>query len=820
MIKNYFRVAWRTLVQNKLYTTLNIAGLTFGITCFLLIGLYLFDELTFDQQHSKTDRIYRVIEHRNTKGEELTIAGASYKLAEESKKAIPEIERTTKFQRVGRDNVSNPENKNKFNETISFGDEDLLKVFDFDMLGGDRNTALKEPNSIVITEELAQRLFNNTQVTGKTLKIDFLESPLKITGVIKDHPKNSSFDFSLMVSENTFKTNESYMEMIASDWSSNSFSVYVLLKEKAKAETVAPAITKLIQTNYTPEAGITMAYSLQPLKDIHLYSENIADGASNSNVAATGQGKLLYLKIFAVVALFVLVIACINYMNLTTARASKRSKEIGVRKSVGALCKHLAFQFLFESLIVTFISFALSVIAVNLLLPAFNQFTNKQLSLWLSADYRVWLYAIAATVIIGLLSGSYPSLLLSRFKPVSLLKGMKINDRAGLSFRKVLVIFQFTVSVVMIIATIVLFQQVRYVNSKDLGFNKEQLVVVDINSGAVRRGAETIKTEFSKIPGVKNVSATSRVPGEWKSLPTVKIKSGAEGEDYKISYLIGADEHFAKTFEVELLNGRNFLNDNDTSSVMLNETAAKLLGIKQASNQLVDIPTMAFGGSYFPVRETNESFKAHVIGIVKDFNFRSLREKIAPLVLAYERNPVHNIDYYTARIDGKDAAATLKKMEAVLAKTDANHLFEYHFLDDQLALFYAEDKRRETLLIWAALATVFIACLGLFGLATYTAEQRVKEIGVRKVLGASITHLASMLSKDFLKLVLIANGIAFPIAWWATDNWLQEFAYHIDVKWWVFGLAGISAIIIALLTVSFQAIKAALANPVKSLRTE
>ncbi|MES2849628.1 MAG: ABC transporter permease [Bacteroidota bacterium] len=820
MIKNYFKVAWRTLVQNKLYTTLNIAGLTFGITCFLLIGLYLFDELTFDQQHSKTDRIYRVIEHKNTKGEELTIAGASYKLAEESKKSIPEIESTTKFQRMGRDNVSNPENKNKFNETISYSDENLLKIFDFNLLSGDRNTALKEPNSIVITEELALRLFGNTEVTGKALKIDFLESPLKVTAVIKNHPKNSSFDFSLMISENTFKTDESYKEITASDWSSNSFSVYILLKEKTKAETVAPEITKLIKTNYTPEAGITMAYSLQPLKDIHLYSESIADGARNSNVAATGQGKLLYLKIFAVVALFVLVIACINYMNLTTARASKRSKEIGVRKSVGALGKHLVFQFLFESLIVAFISFVLSVIAVNLLLPAFNQFTNKQLSLWLSADYRIWLYTIAATIIIGLLSGSYPSLLLSRFKPVALLKGMKINDRTGLSFRKVLVIFQFTVSVVMIIATIVLFQQVRYVNSKDLGFNKEQLVVVDINSGAVRRGAETIKTEFSKIPGVKNVSTTSRVPGEWKTLPTVKIKSGTDGEDYKISYLIGADENFAKTFEVKLLNGRNFLNDNDTSSVILNETAAKLLGIKQASNQLVDIPTMAFGGSYFPVNETNESFKASVIGIVKDFNFQSLREKIAPLVLAYEKNPVHNIDYYTARIDGRDATATLKKMEAVLAKIDANHLFEYHFLDDQLALFYAEDKRRETLLTWAALATVFIACLGLFGLATYTAEQRVKEIGIRKVLGAGMMHLASMLSKDFLKLVLIANGIAFPIAWWATDNWLREFAYHIDVKWWVFGLAGTSAIIIALLTISFQAIRAALTNPVNSLRTE
>jgi putative ABC transport system permease protein len=386
--------------------------------------------------------------------------------------------------------------------------------------------------------------------------------------------------------------------------------------------------------------------------------------------------------------------------------------------------------------------------------------------------------------------------LLSRFNPVSLLKGLKVSDKSGLSLRKGLVVFQFTISVVMIIATIVLVMQVRFINNKDLGFNKDQLVIVDINSGMVRRGGQTIKTEFEKIPGVKNVSITSRVPGEWKNIASVKIKAEGSGEP-SISYLIGADESFSKTFEVKFLKGRNFVNNNDSAAVILNETAAAMLNIKEAANQIVDIPERSSGGPYTPVAG-GAPFKARVIGIVKDFHFQSLREKIAPLVLAYQNNPVQSIDYFTARIEGIKQSAILKQMQVVLAGIDKDHFFEYHFLDEQLALFYTEDRRRETLLIWIALATIFIACLGLFGLATYAAAQRIKEIGVRKVLGASMTQLTSLLAKDFLKLVLIANGIAFPLAWWAAHKWLQEFAYHIEVEWWIFVAAGIIAMLIAL----------------------
>ena len=823
MFKNYFKTAFRTLVKNKLYTTLNVAGLTFGISCFLLIGLYIFDELTYDQQHSKGDRIYRVIEHKTVNGESTTIAGAGYKLAQESKKSIPAVENTTRVQRTGRANILNPENPaNFFQETVTVADEQFFKIFDFPFVAGNRETALQAPNSLVITQDLATKLFNNTDVLGKTLQFSFMESPLKVTGVLKNHPKNSSFDFGSVLSEASFQNVNFYKSAAANDWLSENFSVYALLKPNTDAKMVAEQMSKWVHDNFTPPAGTTFSFGLQPLKDIHLASENIVDGARNSNVVPVAKGSLSYIRIFSFVAFFLLLIAGINYMNLTTARASGRLKEIGVRKTIGALESNLIRQFLFESLLVTFVSFLLSVMVVNLLLPAFNGFTNKQLSLGLFTDYRVWVYAIGFAAIAGILSGSYPALMLSRFKPVLLLKGLKPQLKTSFSLRKGLVVFQFTVSVVMIIATIVLFMQVNYLNNTDLGFNKNLLVVVDVNTRKARTNFEAVKSEMAKIPTVKSVSVTSRVPGEWKSIVTIRIKNTGSTDEPNVSYLIGADKDFLKTYEIKLLQGRNFDTPADSAAVIINETAAKMLGITEASGQAVEIPALSRNGdgTFVPVNDDNTPFKPNVIGIVKDFHFQSLRNKIEPLVLAYNQNPIFVIDYYSARIAATGIKGTLDKLKKVMVNNDKDDPFEYHFLNDQLALFYIEDNRRQTILIWAALATIFIACLGLFGLATYSAEQRIKEIGVRKVLGATVFNLTSLLSKDFLKLVLIANGIAFPIAWWAVSKWLQEYAYHIDVKWWVFVFAGVLAFLIALITVSYQAIKAAIANPVKSLRTE
>lgn len=822
MLKNYLKTALRTFIRNKLYTTVNIVGLTFGLSCFLLIGLYVFDELTYDQQHSKGDRIYRVIENKTVNGESTTIAGAGYKLAEESKKSIPAVENTTRMQRMGRANILNPENPaNFFQETVTVADNQFFKIFDFPLVAGNKEVALQAPNSIVITQDLALKLFGNTDVLGKTLQFSFMEPPLKITGVLKNHPKNSSFDFGSVLSEASFQ-DENFKSATANDWLSENFSVYALLRPNAGVKVVAAQMSKLVHDNFTPPSGTSFSFGLQPLKDVHLSSENIVDGARNSNVEAMAKGSVVYIRIFSFVAFFLLLIAGINYMNLTTARASGRLKEIGVRKTIGAVRGNLVRQFLFESLLVTFVSFLLSVLTVNLLLPAFNGFTNKQLSLGLSTDFRIWVYALGFAALTGLLSGSYPAMMLSRFKPVLLLKGLKLQHTTGFSLRKGLVVFQFTVSVVMIIATIVLFMQVKYLNHTDLGFNKSLLVVIDVNTRKARTNFEAVKSEIAKIPSVKSVSVTSRVPGEWKSIQTIKMKNMGSTDEPNVSYLIGADKDFLKTYEIKLVQGRNFDTPADSAAVIINETAARMLGITEVSGQTVEIPVRSGNGdgTFVPVNADNTSFKPAVIGIVKDFHFQSLRNKIEPLVLAYNKNPIMPIDYYTTRIAATDIKGTLGKLKNVMVDNDKDDPFEYHFLDDQLALFYIEDDRRQTILIWAALATIFIACLGLFGLATYSAEQRIKEIGVRKVLGATVFNLASLLSKDFIKLVLIANGIAFPLAWWAANRWLQEYAYHITVQWWVFAVAGISACLIALLTVSYQAIKAAMTNPVKSLRTE
>lgn len=818
MFRNNIKIAWRTLWDNKLYSTLNIAGLSFGLTWFFLIGLFLYDELNFDRQHASADRIYRVVTYAKENNESTITAAAGFMLAEEAKTKITGVENTTRVQRTGRANLVDPANPVPFQETVTMADENFLQIFDFPLIAGDKATALREPFSMVIDEDLAKRIYGSTDVLGKPIQWSHIPTPMKITGILKKLPPNSSFNFNSLTSESTSYNLDFIKQNMTAAWLNRAFSVYALLKPGTNPKPVAANMEKLVRANVTVPAGTDFSYSLQSLKDMHLGSEGIIDGARNTNVDAMPQGSVFYVKLFSFIAFFVLLIAGINYTNLTTARASSRLKEIGVRKTIGALRSNLFWQFLTESMMVTFISFVLALIIVNLVLPAYNNFTGKQLSLGLYTDYRIWTMAIGFTLLAGLLSGCYPAIMLSKFRPVLLLKGLKLQQKGNLSLRKTLVVFQFTVSIIMIVATTVVYLQVRFLNDTNIGFNKDLLAIIDVNTGAARTNWMAVKSEMAKIPAVKSVSVTSRVPGEWKTYRMIKVRPNGNTEEGKTSYMFGADMDFMSTYQMSMVKGRNFNSPNDSTSVIVNETAAKLLGITEPSEQLIEFTAISRGQGNFQTLQT--PWKPRVIGIVKDFNFQSLRSKVEPMILAYVVNPIHGVDYYSVRIDANNIESTLDKLKAVMVKNDADDPFEYHFLDEQLALFYVEDQRRQALLIWVALATIFIACLGLFGLATYAAVQRVKEIGVRKVLGATVFNLASLLSKDFLKLVLIANGIAFPLAWWATNKWLQEYAYHIDVEWWVFVLSGAAALLIAIITVSYQAIRAAMGNPVKSLRTE
>lgn len=821
MIKSYFIMGWRNLWKSKLYSTLNVLGLTFGMVCFLLIGLYVYDELHFDSQHSQADRIYRVVTYeKSPDNEATTVAAAGFMVAERSKQTFPEVEMTTRMQRVGRANLVNPEDPVNVQETITIADEYFLQVFDFPFVEGDRHTALKEPNSIVITEDLAMRIFGRKDVINKNLQFNHMDNPVKITGILKNHPQNSSFTFTSVLSEATRYSNEEFMSEMQSDWASASYTVYALLRPQANPDSVSSKITRLVHANTSLEPGTLLSYSLQPLRDVHLKSEGIVDGARNSNVDSIPQGNPMYVTLFSFTAIFVLLIAGINYTNLTTARASSRLKEIGVRKAIGAVRGNLIKQFLVESLITTVLAFALSVLIVMILLPNFNEFVNKKLSLFSSVGFNFWAASVGMIIAIGLLSGGYAAILLSRFNPVLLLKGLKVKSTGDFPLRKALVVLQFTISTVMIIGTIVLFMQVRFLNNSNLGFDKDLMVIIDVNVAKARSNSDWLKNEISNIPTVQNVSVTSRVPGEWKTMARVKLKKEGSADDLQVAYVIGADKDFLATYGMELQKGRNFKNENDTLSIMINETAAKLLNITDISEG-VDIPELAWSSVFEPIYEdVNASFKPRVVGIVKDFHFQSLREKIQPLVIAFKDNPIYPIDYYSVKILPQDIQATLDKIKAVMLINDENEPFEYHFLDDQLARFYIEDQRSQTILGWVALASVVVACLGLFGLATYSTEQRLKEIGVRKVLGANLLNIMTLLSKDFVKLVLIACCVAFPIAWFGAERWLQDYAYHIDVKWWIFALAGVISTGIALLTVSYQAVKAAVINPVKILRSE
>lgn len=822
MIGSYFKMGWRSLIKNKLYSTLNVTGLMFGIVCFLLMGLYVHDELTFDHQHTRKDRIYRVVSSERNPNNGTTVVGAAgFMLAEESPRAIPEIEMTTRMQRTGRANLVDPENPVNVQETVTIADERFLQIFDFPMLEGDSRTALKEPNSIVITEDLAMRIFKRTDVMNKYLQFSHKPDPLKITGILKKHPHNSTFNFTSLMSESSQYSSPGFKEETEGDWSSTSFTVFALLKPQAEPALVANKMIRLATRHAALEPGTVLSFMLQPLNDIHLYSNGIVDGGRNSNVDSIPQGNPLYVTIFSFAGFFVLLIAGINYANLTTARASSRIKEIGVRKAIGAVRGNLIRQFLVESLITTTIAFLAAVLIVNLMLPAFNDFVGKQFSLFTAASLRFWAIAIALVIAIGLLSGGYAALLLSRFNPVTLLKGLKMRSTGNLSVRKVLVVFQFTVSTVMIIGTLVLLMQVRFLNNSNLGFDKDLMLVIDVNVENARTNFEWIKAEMAKVPAVREVSVTSRVPGEWKTFRRVKARQEGSAGEHQVAYVIGADKDFISVYDIQLVSGRNFIDERDTSSILINETAAKMLGITEAGEQVLDIPVIARNNFFVPIyHDVKASFKPRVVGIVRDFHFQSLRDKIQPMFIAYHVNPVHRIDYFSVKISPHDIPGTLDKLKAIMVANDEREPFEYHFLADQLALFYIEDQRSQTILGWIAIASVFIACLGLFGLATYSAEQRLKEIGMRKVLGATVTSLMALLSKDFVKLVFIACCIGFPIAGWGASRWLEAYAYHVEIAWWIFALAGLLATGIALLTVSYQAIRAALISPVEILKSE
>lgn len=807
MFENYFKTAWRSLRKNKTFTILNIAGLSIGLACSLLIALFVLDELSYDRFNSGADHIYRIDEQVkfgdfNYNGAEVpAIMGPTFI------KDFNEIEQYTRFKnspgiiiRKGSENIRE--------DRVLYADSSIFDVFTLDMIAGDKRTALKEPHSLVITESIARKYFSSTDIIGKTILIDGTTN-YKITGVIKDIPRQSHFacDLFMPISE---------LEDSRSDtWITFNFQTYLRVKQgtnirdfekkmnRAMDEYLSPQLKTELNTNKDDfkKAGNYIKCSLTPLLDIHLYS-HLADELGIN-------GSIQYVYIFSAIAIFILLIACINFMNLSTASSANRAKEVGVRKVLGGLKNNLIAQFLTESLVACFFSFLIAIAVAALILPLFNQLAGKQIPVSVLFSPSIVSGILLLLILVSLISGSYPAFFLSSFQPIKVLKGSLSTGFKGSVLRNTLVVLQFTISVILMIGTLVIYNQLQYIKNKDLGFNKDQVLLLQ-NTSALDKNTKAFTDELLKMTGVKNVTSSGFLPVTGARNSNGFVTSAPfDGKNFTLMQTWAVDEKYLPTFQIQLKSGRNFSAQypTDSSAIIINETAAKLFGgVDPVNKKLYQIGDLS----------TGKLTAYNIIGVIKDFNFNSLREQVVPLVLNLQQNN----GGMAVRISTRNIPGLLNEIKARWNSIVSSQPFSYTFLNEEFNKQYSADQRTGKIFLVFSILAILIASLGLFGLVTFAAEQRIKEIGIRKVLGAEITDIFGMLCKDFVKLLLLSICIASPIAWWAMNKWLQDFAYRISIGWWMFAVVGTICLLIALITISFQAIKAAVANPVKSLRTE
>ena len=817
MFKNFFKVAWRNLLKRKTFTLINILGLATGMAVCLLIILFIQSELSFDKHHKNADNIYRVVLDRYYPGRSTSYSIIPQSIGGAIKAEYPEVlESTRLFNLGGNGNFFLRIGEKTFEEKrVLAADSNFFRVFTCKILQGDPNTALEKPNSVVINETTAKKLFGSTDIVGKQFETDGDDTTqtFMITGVVADWPDNSHFLFDMLISTSTFRfTRQPNFIGFAAH-------TYLLLNPKASYKALEAKFPDIIKKYVSGEinkvfnqswedfqkAGNGYHYYLQPLTKIHLISDLEAELRPNGSMTAV--------YIFGIVAVFILFLACINFINLSTARSVERAKEVGIRKTFGSEKKSLVGQFLIESVVVSVISMLLAFGLIILLIPAFNTISGKELT----ASYFLqptWLLLLIAFVLItGVIAGLYPALVLSSFNPIMVLKGRFKSNRYGLLLRNALVIFQFAISVILIIATIVVNRQMKYMLGNKLGFKKDHVIVIE-RTDLVENQLIAFKNELLRIPGMEYASGTSSLPGNQNFFGTTWQEVGSKAPMTGRGVIV--DETLDKTLGLEVKEGRFFSKDfsTDSLSVVLNEKAVKELGLKNAIGSRLISPDEFYNG------RDGSQYIYTVVGVVKDFHYHSLHEPISPLVMVNAKKFGDRSPLVALRIKGDNFKTAIADVGAVWKKFVKEKPFNYYFLDKSLADQYkAEQTTQRIFTIFSGLA-IFIACIGLLGLAAYATQQRTREISIRKVLGASESSIVTMLSKDFLRLVLLSSVIAFPVAWWGMNKWLQDFAYRINMGWWIFIAAGSLAVLVTLFTVSTQAIKAALANPVKSLRTE
>jgi putative ABC transport system permease protein len=813
MLKNYFRIAFRNLLKHKGYTFINIGGLAIGMACCILILLYVRDELSYDRHHEKADRIYRVAADLKFGGYHHRQVVTPAPLAGALVRDYPEVAAAARFGGQGSYLVKKADGQNLKEERVIFADNAIFEIFTLPFLAGDAKTALLEPNAVVITATTAKKYFGSNSALGRGLIVDNTAA-YKITGVIANMPDNSHFHFDLIASITTLAESHS------NDWGSNNFATYLLLKEGAQPAALQAKFPDMIKKYLGPQAekllgvsfddllkqGNQALYYLQPLRDIHLHSDLAVEFEPNGNIR--------YVYIFSAIAFFILLIACINFMNLATARAANRAKEVGIRKVVGSDRLQLIGQFLSESFFMSFLALVLALGLVELLLPSFNRLAEKSLQTSHFGNWSLWAALLGITLLVGALAGSYPALLLSAFKPVSVLKGKWQAGAKSRWLRNVLVVFQFASSVVLIVGTIIVKNQLQYIQTKNLGFDKEQVIVLH-DAYALGDNLRAFKNEVLRNPQIVSGAVSGYLPVSSNRSDAGFWPEGTRSGENAVSMQIwDVDHDYVRTMGMEIVTGRDFSEafGSDSAAIILNEKAAKTFGFDDPLGKRIYTFAWTPGGGVDPSKSQTYT----IVGVLKDFHFSSLKENISALGLRLGRSR----GLMSFRFQAEKSAALIADLENQWKKFAPDQPFAYSFLDQRFGAMYKAERRVGDIFgVFAGLA-IFTACLGLFGLASFIAEQRTKEIGIRKVLGATMGSVTTLLSKDFMKLVLAANLIAWPLAYFAMNQWLQDFAYRIHIGWRTFALAAGLSLLIALLTVSTQALKAALTNPVEALRYE
>jgi putative ABC transport system permease protein len=807
MLKNYFKVAIRNLYRYKGFSLINILGLAIAITGCLLIGLFVWDESRYDKFVKDGDNIYRITLNTTNEAGTRSLANTPPIYGPYLTENFPEVKQMTRLMLWGGKMLMEAGDKRGYEEKGFIADSTFFSMFPLKFIAGDPNTALHGPTSVVITETIAKKYFGTTDAVGKTIKLD--KEDFIIKGVLADLPEHFHLEFNYIFPISAAGLPAERMQR----WTWQQFFTYVKVAEGtdvAKLEAKFRDVVKNNQSARDEEEGTVTIPSFQALTDIHLHSS----GYEYDNAK---RGNATYVKGLTIIAIFVLLIACFNFINLATARSFRRAKEIGVRKVIGADRKQLIFQFTGETILVSLIAIVIAVLTTLVVLPYLNNFTGKSISFNLFENPVLLLLIIAIALVIGVLSGLYPALVMSGFQPIRVLKGLKPtgdNSNSSGMLRKVLVVVQFALSALLIVCTVIVYKQINYLNSKDLGFSKDQLLYFTVR-GNVEDNPELFKNELKRSSGVVSVTGGYGLPGDQFATDGIIVPT-PEGDKEHSAVQIMVDHDYVKTMGLELIAGRDFSREfpTDTSEAfIINETAVKQLGFGTPQAALGKrLHWEIWGGD-----SLNPLKKGQVIGVVKDFHMKSLHEKLSTTVL--QINP-ENLAKMAVKVKAADLPATINFIKATWDKMVPEYPFEYKFLDENFSAMYNAEQKLSALLWIFTVMAIFIGCMGLFGLAAFSAEQRVKEIGIRKVLGASVLNIVGMLSKTFLKPVLIASLIAFPIAWWAMSSWLEDFEYRITIGWSVFAIAGIAALVIALITVSFQSIKAATANPVKNLRTE